>query len=90
MPIVLFAARDLPEHGIQRGDRIVFSPAHSAYPSVCRDLPNVGAILGAFDRGDLITLTDDVRPADLRAAVGLDVPPSTPQSSSPPRHLRLI
>lgn len=90
MPIVLFAARDLPEYGIQRGDRIVFSPAHSAYPSVCRDLHNVGAILGAFERGDLITLTGDVQPADLRAAVGLDGPSSTPPSSSRRRHLRLI
>lgn len=70
--IVLFARRDLPQHGIRRGDRIVFDPANSPYPALHRDLTNTGAILDAFEAGDLFTVTPSVRLTDLRLAVGAD------------------
>lgn len=87
-PVVLFAARDLPQFGIIKGDRIVFDPATSPYPSLCRDLENVGAILGAFEAGELISLTRDASPSELRLAVGYDGQPPAPRSSSR-LHLRL-
>jgi len=69
-PVVLFARRDLPQHGIRKGDRIVFNPDRSPYPSICRPLPNTAAIIGAFEAGDLIRPSAKVTPEDLRRACG--------------------
>ena len=92
-PVVLVAVRSLPTLGIRAGDRVVFDPVASPLPSLCRDIPNVGAVLGAFEAGDLVTLTRPVCPADLRLAVAsggrLSEPPS-PSELSRPGYLHLV
>ena len=55
MPPTVFVARvDLPQFDIKTGDRVLYDPATSPYPAVCRDILNVGGILGAIEAGDLM------------------------------------
>lgn len=69
-PFVLIAVADLPRLGIRAGDRVVWEPTDSPYPSLCRDLRNTGAVLLAWELGALQPVTRTPLPADLRAAVG--------------------
>lgn len=92
-PVVLFAVRDLPQFGILKGDRVVFDPSVSPFPSFSREIFNVGAVLGAFEAGDLISPTRSVRPADLRRVAGDDGPPPAPPAPVSPRarpHLTIL
>ena len=61
-PIVLIATAPIPHLRLHQGDRVIFDPRTSSIPQVQRgplamDLPNPGAVLGAFTAGYLRPLT---------------------------------
>lgn len=56
-PFVLRAGRPVPHLGILEGDRIVFDPDAEAMVTLWRGIPNVGAVLGAYEEGALKMLT---------------------------------
>lgn len=90
-PFVLRAVRPVPRLGIQTGDRIVWEPEDSHFPTICRDVPNTGAVLFAWESGALVAVTPCPQPADLRAAVGLPHPSrGRALHAVRPAHLHLI
>lgn len=98
-PFVLLAVRPIPSLGIRAGDHVVWDPAMDSRPSICRPIPNTGAVLLAYEEGALEPLTPCPLPADLALAVGYG--PRSPalseeqtakasRASSTARQLRLL
>lgn len=91
-PFVLLAVRAVPRLGIRVGDRVVWDLAESLFPTVCREIPNTGAVLLAYEEGALEAVTPCPQPAELSAAVGFASSPHVKPSRGgrPSRSLRLL